>query len=448
MFKGEARASAPSGGLMVRLDGFSGVSLSNACARPGAKLRRPGAGLGAAALAVAALVPSLAMAQAPATLGGSNKPFTIGAQVITGYETNPARGNGVNAAVRHINGDEVTVSPSITAVYSRSVGQLGLALSGNFGYDYHTKNDTLNSEHLDFSIIGNKAVGAFCSVGGDGDYNRSQSDLQYLTVNVTKNVQQTYRIGGSESCTSGAGLTESLHVYRASTQNSSSALVGYDVTGVSGMLGYSNHAIGTVGVTLSYDKTDYGRVPTSLISPKSLDVESIGLQISRPIGARLSGQASVSYSHSSQDLSLLGLFNVGSSSFNGLTYSAGLNYIVGPRLQLSTNFSRQVSASILAGTGYSVVDSAGLSANYTVSSRISANLGATWSKTDYHGVDPLLALTTPTWQQQTTVYGRISTSIGRRAAASLDLRHQIGRSSLALYDYTSDYVGLTLSTSF
>lgn len=387
------------------------------------------------------------MAQGRATLGGPDKPFTVGAQVVTSYETNPARGSFVDARFRGLKSDEVTVSPSITAAYSRSVGQLGVALSANFGYDYHTKNDALSSEHLDLSLIGNKPVGAFCSAGGEATFDRSQSDLQYLTVNVTKNVQQSWRVGGNESCTSGAGLNESVHVYRSSVQNTSSGLVGYDVTGVSATVGYANRAIGSIGVTAAYDRTDYGRGPITLLSASSMDVQSIGLTLTRPFGARLTGTASVFYSHSTQDRKF-GVFNLGSSSYGGLTYSGGLNYLVGPRLSLSTNFSRGVSASILAGSGYSLVSSADLSANYTVSSRIKASLGGSWSKTDYRGVDPLFAATTPGWQDQTTIYGRVSTSIGRRAAVSLDLRHLIGRSSLALYNYTSEYVGLTLSANF
>lgn len=122
--------SEPSGELTVKSDGFSDVSLSKAYARPGAWLRRPGVGIGFAVLAIAAMGPSLAMAQA--ALGGGNKPFTIGAQVSAGYDTNPARGNSVDANARGISNDEVTVSPSITAVYSHSAGQLGLALEREF----------------------------------------------------------------------------------------------------------------------------------------------------------------------------------------------------------------------------------------------------------------------------------------------------------------------------
>ena len=407
-------------------------------------------GAGLAALAMAALGPDLAAAQAagaPATVGGPDKPFTIGLQAITGFESNPARGSAENAAIRGIKPDEVTFSPSVTATYSHSVGLQGVALNADFGYDFHSRNNLLSREHLDLSLAGNIAVGAFCSVGGDGAYHRGQSELQYLTVDVTQNTIQTYRIEGSERCGTSSGLTESVSLSHASTQNSNATLTNYDVNGVTGMLGYSNATLGTVGVTLSYDRTGYGAAPvTGSTTPERLEVTSIGVQLARPIGARLTGTASVSYSHSADEARPGAL--VAARDFNGLTTSVSLTYVAGPRLQLSTDVERRVSATLLQGVGYSVVTSAGLSADYTVSSRITASIGGSWLHTDNKGRDPLLALTTPGWQELTTLFARATTKIGRSSAVSLEYRHLQGRSDLSLYDYVSNYVGLTLSTSF
>jgi hypothetical protein len=407
--------------------------------------RRLVAGAGLAALAVAVCAPGVAAAQA--ALGGPDKPFTVGVQEITAYDSNPARGSAVNAAERGIEPDEVTLSPSITAVYSRSVGLQGLALSANFGYDYHTKNSDLSSEHLNFSVIGNRAVGAFCSLGGNANYNRSQSDLSTLTVDVTRNVIQTYSISGSESCHTGAGLTESVQVTHSATQNTNGSLVNYDVNGISGLIGYTNPTIGTVGVTVAYDQTNYGNDPLQLgTTPEQMGVTSVGLSLTRPIGARLTGSASVSWSHSS-DQPRFGAPVLGQTSFSGFTTSIGLSYLVGPRLRLSTDISRNVSATLLQGVGYSVVNSADLTANYTVSSRINAAIGGSWSHTDYNNRDLLVLQTTPGWQETNTFFARTSMTLGRRWGASLEYRLTEGRSDLSLYNYVSNYVGLTLSAS-
>ena len=59
----------------------------------------------------------------------------------------------------------------------------------------------------------------------------------------------------------------------------------------------------------------------------------------------------------------------------------------------------------------------------------------------------MLILTTPSWQEQNSFYARTSMTFGRRWAASLEYRRTDGRANLSLYDYVSNYVGLTLSAS-
>jgi hypothetical protein len=351
-----------------------------------------------------------------------------------------------------LHGDDVSVAPSLTASYSHGAGLYGVALNGSFGYDYHPMNTVLNGERLSFSIAGNAQVGALCSAGGNARYDRGQTALQYLAVGVTQNITQTYNLSGTETCSTPAGLTESVSVAHGSTQNASSQLVNYDTTNVSGLIGYSNHAIGTVGLTAGYYETTYAKSAGIVgTTPHQLNVTSVGAQLTRPIGSRLSGSVSVSYSHSTQEL-FPGVVNTGQGSFSGLTTALGLTYLVGPRLQLAANVSRGVSASFFQGVGYSVATQAGGSATYKVSSRISASAGVNWSRTDYRAQPltnpPILALFTPGWQDSTSVFASTSVQIGRRSLAALNYRHDIGSANVNLYNYVSDYVGLTLSTSF
>lgn len=414
--------------------------------------------LAGAVVLAAAFAPALAFAQvagagaASAVLGGAEKPFTFGVQETTAYESNPARGNAADAALRGLRGDDVTLSPSVTATYSHGAGLYGVALNGLFGYAFHTRNSSLSSEHLSLSIVGNAAVGSLCSAGGSARYDRGQSDLQYLTIDVTKNVTQTYLVNGSETCSTPTGLTENVQVFRSSTQNASSELSNYNTTGVSGLIGYSKPVIGTVGLTVSYNETSYdngGSKSAALraVTAPELRVTSVGVQISRPIGARLSGSASVSYSHSTQGAAP-GLLNAQRSSYDGLTTAIGLNYLVGPRLQLSTHVSRGLSGSSFRDVGYALVTQVDGQAVYKVSQRITATLGGSWGHTDYQGRLAYLVPFTPGWQENTSVYGQASFRIGSRSAASLEIRHSTGEADLSLYNYSSNYLGLTLSTTF
>jgi hypothetical protein len=173
----------------------------------------------------------------------------------------------------------------------------------------------------------------------------------------------------------------------------------------------------------------------------------VGVQLTRPIGARLSGSAAVFYSHSSRDSSSeVQLDDDG--SFSGVTAAAGLNYIVGPRLKLAANVSRDVSGSSRQDASYAVSTQADLTADYTVSSRISASLGGSWSRDSYRGRDLLLSQTAPSRLKVAAVFGSVSMQLGRRSAISADVRHEEGRADLDLFDYTSNRVSLTISTAF
>ena len=402
---------------------------------------------GLATLAIASLAPALANAQ---SLGGSNRPLTFGAQVVTSYESNPARGSASAAAIRGLQDDEIIVSPSLTVNYSHNVGLQGLSLSGVFGYDDHTKNSRLNAEHIDFTAAASRAVGARCSVNGAVTVNRAQSSLEDVSVAVSKDIVTTYNLSAGENCATATGLTESVQVTRSASHNSDASLVDFNTTGVSGSVGYANDVIGNVGLQVTYNKTDYVDIPTlSIGTPNGVEATSFGVTLSRPLGARLSGNAAIAYTVSHQDSRPDQLVET-KSSYSGLTASAGLDYLVSPRLRLAAQLSRNVTGSAYQNVGYAIDTDAALTAHYTVSSRISANLGGSWSRNSNRGVVevvPLATLATPDRQDTAAVFGGVSVQVGRRSAVALDLRHEKGSSDLNLYDYSDNRVSLTLSSS-
>jgi hypothetical protein len=431
--------------MVIKLDAFTRASPKAPGSRASAE--RDGARavwVGVATLGLAAFGPSLAMAQA----AGGDTPLTIGLQAVTTYDTNPARGSALAAQLRGLHKNDVLVSPGLTVDYAHGMGLQQLNLKGVFGYDYHANNTKLNREHIDLSADATKSLGSRCSIHGGASYLRAQSDLQSLAVTVTKNTVQTYDIDAGGTCGTGAGLTENLQFTRSAVHNSDAAVVDFNTTGVSGSVGYSNEIVGRLGLVASYRRTDYVNIPiTSINTPNSLDATSFGVNLTRPIGARLSGSAAVFYTHSSQNRRT-GAPTTGQTSFSGLTANAGLTYLIGPRLQLSTHLARDIGGSTFQNVGYSVTSRADLSADYTVSSRITTSLGGSWSRNSYRGRLVVIPQTTPEWQELATFYGRVSVKIGRSSAISADVSHAQGRADLSLYDYTSNRVSLTLSTSF
>src|SRR6185312_5258083 len=269
-----------------------------------------------------------------------------------------------------------------------------------------------------------------------------------LTLLVTKNTIQTYTLSASETCASGTGLTESIQVNHSATTNTAPLLVDFDTTGVSASVGYANRAIGNLSLVASYSKTNYDSLAVSLPgTPDSLSVSSIGVEISRPIGMRLAGTAGVFYSKSNSDLGPLALPGQ-DSSFSGVTANAGLTYHVGPRLNLAANVSRSVQPSIRQGVGFAINNQVGLSANYTVSSRISAHLGGSWSRQKFQGDALVLPGVAPDRVELKNADAGVSVKLGRNSALSADVNHEESSTDLALFNFKSDRVSLTISTSF
>jgi hypothetical protein len=417
---------------------------------PVARYRLRYALAGMASLALASVAPCVASAQTsgPVSVGGAAKPLTIGVQERTTYDTNVARGDSQAATLRGLGASDVIYAPSLTVEYASGIGRRGLALRGYFGYDYYQRNQALRREHIDVSAAGNTSIGALCVVGAQVAYDRGQSGLEDLTLFITKNTIQTYTVSANETCASSAGLTENIQVQHSAATNTAASLVDYTTNGVSAAVGYGNHALGNLSLVASYNKTTYDHptVPLSF-TPSDLQVSSIGVEFSRPIGMRLAGTATVSYSKSNS-AAATGVFQGRNSSFGGLTANVGLTYHLGPRINLAGTLSRSVQATIRQDAGYALTDQASLNADYTVSSRIHANLGASWSREDFRGGILLNPQSAPNRVDLKLITAGVSVKLGRKAALSGDVQHEESSTDLALFNFKSDRVSLTISTSF
>jgi hypothetical protein len=419
--------------------------------RGGVSGRRPAyAVAGAATLVLTLMGSGAARAQVanPVSMGGASQPLTIGLQERTTYDSDVARGSQTAAELRNLEASDVIYSPSLTVNYVSPNPRRGIALKGYFGYDYYQRNKTLRREQIDVSAAGNATFGR-CLLGGQASFDRGQSGLEDLTILVTKNTIQTYTVSASETCATSAGLTEGLQVQHSAAQNSSSTLVDYDTTTVSGSLGYGNRALGNLGLVVSYSATDYKNQPINITgTPNSLDVTSVGVQFSRPIGMRLAGNAGVFYSKSTADYGGAPPPPGQNSSFDGLTANVGLTYHVGPRLNLTGDLSRAVQATIRGGAAYALTNRADLIADYTVSSRIHFTLDGSWSKETFPGSNPITSQLEPNRVELWTVGGGVSFKIGRKSALSGDVHHEESKTDSALFNFKDDRVSLTISTSF
>ena len=390
-----------------------------------------------AAMAVCA---SPAAAQIPGlSSGGRSANLQIRARAT--YDTNVARGNSVVAAARSVRKDDILYAPSAKVDVVWPVGRQSVFLQGTAGYEFYQFNKKLQREQIALTGGGTGSAGP-CQGVLTGGYSRHQSDLADLSVLVTKNTQESTTVGAQASCSIGGGVGGNLSVQRAHLTNSSSVgVVNSDVTSVQTGLSYQNRALGAVSLIAGYSEANYGGQPGILLATNlGFTTRSLGVSYSRPIGTRLQGQAAFSYS-TVESSGVAGKSNV------GITGSAALSYRASPRLNATLSYQRSIAPSILQGSSYSLQQGLAFDAHYTVSSRVTAGLGASWSKRNYRGVVPA-ASSLIVDDDLKAVFASLQLSVGRNASLGLDARREVRNTNLTIFDYTAYRVGITATQSF
>jgi predicted porin len=130
-----------------------------------------------------------------------------------------------------------------------------------------------------------------------------------------------------------------------------------------------------------------------------------------------------------------------------VTGAGELTYTVNPRLDLNLSYHRSVDTSLVQGVDYTLDEAFDLSANYRLSPRISASLGARTQKRQYQGVQVPSAVII-SHDETKTVFGSVSLKVGLKSELALDARYEERNANPTLFSYTGYRVGLTASTHF
>ncbi|WP_293352446.1 outer membrane beta-barrel protein [Phenylobacterium sp.] len=373
--------------------------------------------------------------------GGAQKPFTVDVIGAILYDSNAARGQDQIAVARDLHKSEVTYSPSVLVTVNRPLGRNLVFLSAAGGYDFHKYNKQLESGRVDVSGGGMARLGP-CGLSLTGGYAVRQSDLEDLPLRVTRNRQTTRSVAAQTSCFVGTGLTGFLGVSASDTSNSADFnLVDSDSVSLNGGFGYGNRRLGTVQVIGGYTRSSYGESANPLVrNQPGFNAYNIGLQYSREIGNRLSGNASITYQTVDSSDPLIG-------SSSNLSGTGALDYRLNSRMGLNLIYSRGAAPSIVEGYDYILDESVGLSARYSLSSRIQSSFGARWAKTDYKGRTQVL-LDVPTDERTRALFAQVSMQLGRTATVSLNVNQTKRTSNPDVFDYTAYQVGVTAKKSF
>jgi hypothetical protein len=385
-----------------------------------------------------------AQGQAPPTDPVGQTSASLRASTVITYDTNIARSNAATARQRGLEPVDENTRPAVDVDLLKAVGQQSLFLRGTAGYDFYSRNKNLDSERIDLTTGADLRAGP-CQVAVSDEYARRQNNLdQVIDAPIAINLQALNTVSLSGGCTRAIGFTPTGSVSVASSTNSAALLTSTDYQSLSGQAGlaYQRPSFGRLSIYGQYQKVEYTNrtVPNDPALKDGFKMYGAGVRYERKIGARIEGSVDASYTSLSQNAS-------GVSGFRGLTYGADLTAHVTGRLAAALHANRSTQPSLQLASSFTVQEDYSSELDYTISQRLSFNLGASKKTTNSQGA----ALLTPialTRQETTDVYGGASVAFARRFSLLLDVRHETSNTNLINFNYSSMRVALTLSGRF
>jgi len=394
----------------------------------------------AAALAVAAALPSVASAQTGGI--GLGQDVHALASVAVATDTNVAQSSAILARLRGLVLEDNTVSPSVELDLTHPIGPQALFLTGVVAYDFYQRNTVLNRERIDLTGGGRFRVSR-CDATATLVYGRHLSTLQQLAVTSVQNdtaIDESYKI--QADCSRGLGLSPSFSYSETRVDNTLAIQKASDsrLSAATGGIKYQRPNLGSLEVFGEYDKTTYpvGAVAGAPVSSGYTAVAG-GVRYTRQVGSRL--QADVQVSQRTLKSSIPG--GVG---YTGLTYKADLSYLVNKRLTVIGSFQNTTSPANLLGVSFQRTQGYNGSLRYQLTSRLLVSAGGSRQEQIYEGqgFNPLFISNT----RNTSAFGSAQWDFGRRFRLLLDFRWQESDTNITVLNYSDLRVGLTASAKF
>lgn len=383
---------------------------------------------------------------------GDVRHLTISPEVETTYDTNVARSDAAFAQLKRLTREDVYVQPTVTIDALMPVNREAVFLTGLVGYDYYARNTVLNRQRIDLTG-GVSARLARCLPQIKGSFAQHQAHLEELLpgpgapIATPQNTTTQASVGFEMTCPRSQGLSPNISVTHSTYENSSKFYkpTNNDSNSVMAGLSYARPGLGAIQLYGNYTAVSYDApflVPFPPFELKNnFNLYSGGLRYDRPIGSRLSGTVSIAYSALRPELA----FNPG---FTGVTYSAEVNYKVTPRANVHGLVSRATQPSNQVGAAYVIDNTRQIDASYNMGPRLILTVGGFQDPRSYqgglgHGTSGFL-----TSERIDRVFGSVRYELNRRISVVLDAANEHRSSNVALFNYTSNRVGLTLKSLF
>ncbi len=362
------------------------------------------------------------------------------------YDSNVARSDAAEAAVRHLSLSDEIFTPTAAIDAYLPVGREALFLHGNAGYDFHRVDTVLNRERIDLHGGGLAQFGP-CQETLTGDFNRQQTDLEELEAQVTSNVQDTENVAFNATCGRRVGLQPFIGVNEQWADNSAAVLTASNrqTTGVTGGLGYARPALGTIQLFGQYSSTTFPDSDVVIVGvPRhdGYDLTSGGISFDHHVGARIEGTVSVSYTSLSLNLP-------GEQGFSGLTYSTAIVYRASGRLSADLHLTRATLPSDRIGASFTLDNLIIGDIHYKLGPRILLLLGASRDSRAFEGPPTvIIPINESTRDVEYTGFAAATYTLSRRIAFTLNFSQSRRDANVAAFSYDDTRVDLTASTAF
>lgn len=359
------------------------------------------------------------------------------------YDSNVAQSSAAAAAARGINPEDAISEPQATANVTLPLGLQALFLKGAVGYDFYSRNSTLDGGTVDVQ-------GGFagrlrnCKATIAGEFNDQRTSLQDLNVALVRNIVETESIRLDGGCGGEIGFGPTLSVVQQWAGNSAPSLLAsnFDTTTVTAGIAYRRPAFGELSLIGVYTETDFPNRGLA-VGPGTIQDGyrnySAGVRYDRKLGARIEGTITITYSTLDPNDSAV-------AGRSGLDYRADISFRVSSRLQTHFILAEGVIPTIVSNSTYTVEGSYSADATYAIGPKLSLKLMANEQQDHYEGAGILPGVDIQR-ENSGTFSGSLNYQLNRRIAIQLLGSHQVRNADVPIYSFTDDRLGLSISAA-
>lgn len=390
---------------------------------------------------------TLAVAATPGTASAQPRREAITqleASLAVRHDSNVARSDAQRALERNLTRADQRATPSLDLIVSRPLGRNTFTINASAGYDFYRRNKRLNRERLSFGGVSNLMAGPV-TLDLSANFARRQSDpgdivpLLIPGADSIRNTETTQDYNASAKFgTSPYGLKPmaSFGYSRGTNSNDRRSIANYDSTRYGGGVAYDSPALGSFTAQYLRNQTDYPDRP-AIFTQSGFTTDRFELTGKRELGAIITASAGVSWISLKPD-------DDGTESFDSVGYNVSITAVPTPDLQVTGNFSRDVSPSLGTDALYQVGNNYSIGATYQLSRAHSLSVRGVLDDRNYAGAGRVFGIAlTESVQRQVSATWAIDS--GRPLSVALDVGYQDREANGTFFDYNSFYAGIRTS---